>query len=92
MKKSNKKDREKTKQSIYNNITTLCSRCCQVKPKSEFGEYKTCALKKYSNRFQEIMLSYKSCERCREQRKQYQADKYDSNKNTNITNHTENNY
>ena len=35
----NKKDQEKNKQqSIDTNVYKLCNRCCQVKPKTEFGE------------------------------------------------------
>ena len=51
----NKRDNEQKKQQIVDtNINCLCTRCYQIKPKSDFGEYKT-------------------CERCREQCKQYQV-------------------
>ena len=37
----NNKNKETAKQqSIDTNVNTLCTRCCQVKPKSDFGEYK----------------------------------------------------
>ena len=35
----NKKYKEKVKQQIIDtNVDKLCTRCCQVKPKTEFGE------------------------------------------------------
>ena len=75
----NKRDKEQKQQQIIDtNINCLCTRCYQVKPKSEFGEYKMLALDKELNIFQEVMLSYQSCERCREQCKKYRADNADN--------------
>ena len=77
---SNKYKEQAKQQSIYTNANTLCSTCYTVKPNYNVGEYKTFALNKDSNKFQEVMLSYKTCDKCREQCKQYQADNHDLDK------------
>ena len=70
-----KKGREKTKQqSVDTNVNTLCSRCCQIKPKSDFGNYKIQAYDTELKRTREVVISHKSCDRCREQQNKYRED------------------
>ena len=77
----NKKGREIAKQqSIDTNVNTLCSRCCQVKPKSDFGEYNIQAYDTELKRSREVVISYKSCEICREQHNTYREDNHDLDK------------
>lgn len=72
----NNKFKEKMKQqSIDTNEDKLCNRCCQVKPKTEFGEYELHVYDKELKKTQKVMTPYKSCARCREQCKNYQEDK-----------------
>ena len=76
-----KKGRDTTKQPcIYNNVNTLCSRCCPVKPKSEFGEYSIPAYDTELKSTREVVISCKSCERCREQHNTYREDNDDLDK------------
>ena len=76
-----KKDKEKKKhQSIDTNVYTLCTRCCQVKPKTEFGEYEMYVYDKELKRTQPVMTPYNSCNICREQCNKYQEDNADMQK------------
>ena len=76
-----KTDKEKKKQTnIDTNVNTLCTRCCQVKPKSEFSEYKMHVYDTELKRTREVVTSYKTCERCREQSNKYQEDNVDKQK------------
>ena len=53
--------KEKKKHTnIDTNVNTLCSTCCQVKPKSEFGEYEMPVYDKELRRTQKVMVPYKS--------------------------------
>ena len=79
----NKKDNEKQQQSIVTHVNKLCTRCCQVKPKTEFGEYELHVYDKELKRTQQVVVTYKSCARCREQKNKYQyynADKQEQYK------------
>ena len=77
----NKKGKEKMKQqSIDTNEDKLCNRCCQVKPKTEFGEYELHVYDKELKKTQKVMTPYKSCARCREQKDKYQEDNADKHK------------
>ena len=72
------KDKEKKKQQIIDtNVDTLCTRCCQVKPQTGFGEYEMYVYDKELKRTQKVMMPYKSCARCREQQNKYQGDNAD---------------
>ena len=76
--RTNKYKEKKKQQSIDTNVDTLCTRCCQVNPKTEPGEYDMYVYDK-ELRTQKVMVPYKSCARCREQQNTYQeynADKY----------------
>ena len=67
--RKNKKDKENTKQQIIdNNVDKLCNRCCQVKSKTEFGEYELRGYDKELKKTQMVMTPYKSCARCRKYR------------------------
>ena len=67
-------------QSIDTNVDKLCIRRCQVKPKTEFGEYEMYAYDKELKKTQQVMTPYKSCNICREQCKKYQGDNADKQK------------
>ena len=65
----NNKFKEKMKQqSIDTNVDKLCIRCCQIKPKTEFGEYELHVYDKELKKTQKVMTPYKSCNICREQK------------------------
>ena len=55
----------------------MYTRCCQVKPKTGFGEYEMYVYDKELKRTQKVMMPYKSCARCREQQNKYQEDNAD---------------
>ena len=74
----NKKDNDNKQQSIDTNVNRLCTRCCQVKPNTEFGEYEMHVYDKELKRTRQVMVTYKTCARCKEQQnkhKEYNADK-----------------
>ena len=76
-----KKDKEEKKQqSTDTNVNKLCTRCCQVKPETEFGEYEMSAYDKELKRTQKVMVPYKSRARCREQQNKYQEHNADKQK------------
>ena len=76
-----KQDREnKKQQSIDTNVYKLCTICCQVKPKTEFGEYEMYVYDKELKTTQQVMTPYKSCNICREQCNTYQEDNADKQK------------
>ena len=77
----NKHDKEKKKQqSLDTNVNYLCTRCYQVKPRTEFGEYEMHVYDKELKRTQQVMVPYKSCNICREQCNKYQEDNADKQK------------
>ena len=59
---------EDKQQSIDTNVNNLCTRCCQVEPKAEFGEYELHVYDEELKRTQQVMETYNSCARCREQK------------------------
>ena len=61
----------KRQQSSDSNVDKLCTRCCQVKPKTEVGEYEMYVYDKELKITQTVMVPYKSCARCREQLNKY---------------------
>ena len=67
-------------QSIDTNVNTVCSRCCQIKPKPDVGEYKIQACNTELKRTRTVVISYKSCERCRSQHNTYREDNHDLDK------------
>ena len=85
----NKKFKEKMKQqSIDTNVEQLCCSCCQVKPKTEFGEYELHVYDKELKKTQKVMTPYKLCAKCRGRQNKYQednADKYKQYKENNKT-------
>ena len=67
-------------QSIDTIVNKLCTRCCQVKKPTEFGEYELHVYDKELKKTQQVMVQHKSCTRCREQNKQYQKENADKQK------------
>ena len=68
----------KNKQQIVDtNLNKLCTRCCQVKQPTEFGEYELHVYDKELKRTQQVMVPHKSCTRCREHKQQYQENNAD---------------
>ena len=63
--------REKLQQEVDKETEQVCSRCLKIKPKSDYGEYKTWAFTKDTNPVQEVFLPYKSCKDCRDKDKAY---------------------
>ena len=71
-KNKNKHGKEKKKQpSIDTNVDKLCIRCCQVKPKTEFGEYEMYVYDEEFKKTQQVMTPNKSCNICRGRCKKY---------------------
>ena len=68
---TNKDKENKTQQSIDTNVTKLCIRCCQVKPKTEFGEYEMYVYDEEFKKTQQVMTPNKSCNICRGRCKKY---------------------
>ena len=64
-----------TQQSIDTNVNNLCTRCCKAKSKTEFGEYEMHVYDKELGRTQQVMVTYKSCARCREKTNKYKEEK-----------------
>ena len=81
----NIKSTSRGKQSIDTNVNNLCTICCQAKPKTEFGEYELHVYDKELKRTQQAMVTYESCARCREQKKQYQEENADKQKHYKTT-------
>ena len=71
---------ENKQQSVNTNVNKLCTRCCQVKKTTEFGEYEMHVYDKELKRTQQVMVPYKKCARCREQQKQYEENNADKRK------------
>ena len=71
---------ENKQQSVNTNVNKLCTRCCQVKKTTEFGEYEMHVYDKELKRTQQVMVPYKKCARCREQQKQYDENNADKRK------------
>ena len=69
-----------TQQSIDTNVNNLCTICCKAKSKTEFGEYEMHVYDKELGRTQQVMVTYKSCARCREQQTQYKEKNADKQK------------
>ena len=68
----------KNKQQIVDtNLNKLCTRCCQVKQPTEFGEYELHVYDEELKRTQQVMVPHKSCTRCREHKQQYQENNAD---------------
>ena len=73
--KTNKYKEEKLQQKVDKETEQICSRCLKIKPKSDYGEYKTWAFTKDTNPVQEVFLPYKSCKGCRDKEKIYNKER-----------------
>ena len=61
-------------QSIDTNVNNLCTRCCKAKSEIEFGEYEMHVYDEELGRTQQVMVTYKSCARCREKTNKYKEE------------------
>ena len=66
---------EKLQQQVDKETEQLCSRCLKIKPKSDYGEYKTLAFTQDTSPVQEVFLPYKSCKYCRDKDKLYNKER-----------------
>ena len=60
---------KKSQQKIDKETEKICSRCLKIKPKSDYGVYKTWAFTQDTRPVQEVLLPYKSCKECRDKDK-----------------------
>ena len=63
-----KKWREKQLTKQVGDDEQCCTRCYQNKPKTDYGEYKS--MVKIDDKYQEAMITYRSCKACRDRDKQ----------------------
>ena len=66
---------KKLQQEVNKETEQVCSRCLEIKPKSDYGEYKTWAFTKDTSPVQEVFLLYKSCKDCRDKDKAYNKER-----------------
>ena len=59
----------KMQQEVDKATEQVCSRCLKIKPKSDYGVYKTWAFTQDTRPVQEVLLPYKSCKECRDKDK-----------------------
>ena len=62
-------------QEVDNATEQVCTRCLKIKPKSDYGEYKTWAFTQDTSPVQEVFLPYKSCKDCRDKDKIYNKER-----------------
>ena len=60
---------KKMQQEVDKETEQVCSRCLKIKPKSDYGVYKTWAFTQDTRPVQEVFLPYKSCKECRDKDK-----------------------
>ena len=75
---------ENNQQIIDTKVNKLCTRCCQVKKSTEFGESELHVYDKELGELIQVMVLHKSCTRCREQTKQYQEENADKQKDCKV--------
>ena len=61
---------KKMQQEVDKETEQVCSRCLKIKPKSDYGVYKTWAFTKDTSPVQEVFLPYTSCKECRDKDKE----------------------
>ena len=66
---------KKLQQEVDKETKQVCSRCLKIKPKSDYGEYKTWAFTQDTSPVQEVFLPYKSCNECRDKAKLYNKER-----------------